>query len=92
MADQTVTFTTSGAAAWAFIPKAVENVDGFKTETTVVGYDAVGGDQSVTLDDAFPWDVEINFQNAPPVHFQGLSVLGGGNLYTLLSAQGWTSL
>lgn len=44
------------------------------------------------LDDSVLWDLNITFRGAPPIVFQGLNVSGGGDLITLLEAQGWTPL
>ena len=40
---------------------------------------------------AYLWDVSVTFRNAPPVVFEGLDVGDGGDLLTLLAAQGWQS-
>jgi hypothetical protein len=44
---------------------------------------------NVTLDDTFLWNVRVTGQNMPPVIWEDLSVVGGGNLFELLSVAGW---
>lgn len=45
---------------------------------------------SLTMDDTFLWNVRLTGQNMPLVEWFNLSVVGGGNLFALLEAGGWT--
>lgn len=59
-------------------------------EGIVYGTPSTSSSISVQLDDDFEWIVQMDIQNGPPVQFVGLDVTGGGNLFELLEAQGWT--
>lgn len=84
--------TTSTCDYW-FQSVAVQGTGTGSTEGGVVhGRQYGAGSVSTTLDDSITWDLRIDFQNAPPVIFHGLNVSGGGDLFTLLAAQGWSSL
>jgi len=47
---------------------------------------------SVQLDNSYLWDISLHFENAPPIDFDGFVPGSGGDLLTLLTAQGWVSL
>jgi len=44
------------------------------------------------LDNSYLWNVDLRFLNAAPVVFDGFAPGTGGDLLTLLTAQGWSPL
>lgn len=88
-------------AHWTFSPIATEDTStgtGISVPGIVRGWANSEGDGtiiantlSVSLDNAYLWDVDINLRNAPPIRFYGFNPGSGGDLLELLSAQGWTS-
>jgi hypothetical protein len=51
-----------------------------------------GSELSVELDSNYLWDVYLTFRGAAPVTFEGFNPEAGGDLLTLLAAQGWEPL
>lgn len=98
MAGSTVTLTVSTTCHFWFSPKAIEDVNGLGVTTPDIVHGWSDGTPdtpsviSVILDDGYEWDVHLSFRNAPPVDFEGLAPGAGGDLLTLLSAQGWTQV
>lgn len=99
MAAVTVTAKLGATCHYWLTPNPVLNLSGqgLNVLDIVHGWSAEASDQTpttvtLTLDDSATWNVRMEFRGAPPVVFVGLNVSGGGDLFSLLSAQGWTSL
>jgi hypothetical protein len=99
MAAVTVTAKVGATCHYWFTPKASLSLSGqgLNVLDLVHGWSFESADQTPvtltwTLDDSTTWNVYLSFQGAPPVLFENLNVSGGGDLFGLLSAQGWTSL
>jgi len=78
-------------------PQVATDGSGLNVLDIVHGWTAEVADQtpvtlSLDLDDSTTWDIRFEFRNAPPIFFDGLDVTGGGDLFALLSAQGWSAL
>ena len=99
MSAVTVTATLGTTCHYWFTPQATISFTGagLNRLDIVHGYSAEVTDQTpaavvFTLDDSALWDVRLDLQGAAPVVFDGLNVAGGGDLFTLLNAQGWIPL
>lgn len=96
MTVQTVVATFTTVCHFTFIPEPVISVTGadFQPPAYVQGYIPGAPDRplalSVQLDDGWTWDVNLRIQGAPPVQVAGFSAVGGGDLFEMLSAQGWS--
>ena len=98
MATVTVSSTIGATCHYWFTPKAREDTNGAGVQVPnivhgwVDEYEVGQTVLSLELDNAYLWDVNMTFQNAPPIVFEGLNVGNGGDLLGMLSAQGWQSL
>lgn len=99
MTAVTVTATINARCHFWLTPQPIASSSGVTVLDTVYGWndpnvsfgDGDGTpDLSLPLDDSTTWDIRISFRGAPPVCFDGLNVSGGGDLFELLTAQGWT--
>jgi len=95
----TVSATLGVTCHYWFSPQAVESPSGsgITAPGIVHGYvtpETAGttATLSVELDNAYAWDVRLSLENAPPVEFEGFQPGSGGDLLTLLAAQGWVAL
>jgi hypothetical protein len=96
MTAQTVTATFTTVCHYTFIPDPDFSLTGAGLQMPayvqgqVLG--APGSPQvlSVQLDSAWTWDVNLRIQGAPPVQVDGFSAAGGGDLFQMLAAQGWS--
>lgn len=93
MALVTVTMPLDLTCHYWFWPQAVLSPSGAGAQAPSFQegflYDGVTP-LSVQLDNGYLWDVQLQFRNAEPVNFQGFQPGSGGELLTLLTAQGWT--
>lgn len=96
-----VTSTIGTTCHYWFTPQAIIDVTG--SDLGIVLPDIVNGwtyettditpiQQSWALDNAYIWDVYLTFQGAPPIIFPTFNPGSGGDLLTLLAAQGWVAL
>lgn len=96
-----VTSTVGTTAHYFLVPEAIVDVTGSDLGITLP--DIVNGwitevvdntplQLSLALDNAYLWDLNITFQGAPPIIFSGFNPGAGGDLLTLLYAQGWIPL
>ena len=96
-----VTSTIGTTCHYTLIPQAIVDVTG--TDLGVVLPDTVTGwvfettditpvVLTLTLDNAYIWDVYMRFQGASPIIFSTFAPGSGGDLLTLLNAQGWIAL
>jgi hypothetical protein len=95
MSSVTVTATLGTTCNYWITPEPVWNTSGSGLELPLgiqSGYVSAGDVLTLDLDNSTSWDVYMEFQGAAPVIFPGLNVTGGGDLFELLAAQGWTSL
>jgi hypothetical protein len=97
MSVQTITAQIGTTAHYWFTPQAVVSLTGAGVNVLdiVHGYVSEATDQTpvtltLLLDNSALWNVYIELQGSSPVVFSGLNVSGGGDLFTLLSSQGWT--
>ncbi len=97
MSTVAVTMTVGATCHYWMAPVANESAGGLgvTAPNIVRGYlfpDANGNPaaMSVQLDPAYLWEVRLAFRNAPPIRFDGFVPGSGGDLITLLTAQGWT--
>ncbi len=98
MAVVNVTLTAGVTVHYWFTPQAIFDVsagNGVASTGIVSGWSAwVDGTSepqlTFELDNAFQWDVSLEFRNAEPITFEGFQPGNGGDLLELLSAQGWT--
>lgn len=97
MALVTVTATIGATCHYWLTPQPVVSLtgNGLSVLDIVHGF-ADGHDSPValsfSLEDSARWDIHLAFEGAPPVEFTGLDVSGGGDLFSLLTAQGWIHL
>lgn len=96
MAVVNVTFTTNLTCSYWITPEANQDITGLgvTAPSIVQGYvPDWDTPQTVTLalDNGYMWDVRVDFQNSLPVRWLGFNPGSGGDLFTLLAAQGWTS-
>ena len=95
MTAQTITATFTTVCHFTFIPIPDFTVSQGALPVFIDGYLPAApdspADMSVVLDDAWHWDLNFRFQGAPPIEFNGFNPSGGGNLFDLLTAQGWVS-
>lgn len=104
MTTVNITAALSGVTAhYVFTPQAIEDIT---SDTGITAPDIIRGwanpeasnsggipqSINVALDNAYTWDVDISFRNAPPIVFSGFSPGDGGDLLTLLAEQGWQPL
>lgn len=94
-----VTLTLGATCHYWLTPRAAEDTSGagITVPDIVHGWiapDDDGTPASITwqLDSAYAWDVTLEMRNAPPVVFSGFEPGSGGDLLTLLAAQGWAPL
>lgn len=93
----TVTSTIGATCNYTFMPQANEDVTGLGVTVPAMIRDVVQPDPgasktlSVTLDNRYKWDVDLQLENAAPIVFSGFNPGSGGDLLTLLAAQGWTA-
>lgn len=98
MATVTITSSVTSSCHFWFTPKAIQSGTGDGVTVPPIEYgflfptDGTDPELSVDLDPAYVWDIDIRFRNAPPIIFDGFEPGSGGDLLTLLSAQGWVSL
>lgn len=99
MAVVTVTSTIAATCHYWLTPKAVEDTTGkgISVGDIVHGWvsqnaDGTPATLSLQLDNAYMWDVLMDFRGAPPIVFSGFNPGSGGDFLTLLAAQGWMSL
>jgi hypothetical protein len=97
MAAVTVTATIGTTCHYWLTPEPTVAYDGsgLNVLDIVSGYSAESADEtpasiSLDLDDSTTWDIRLVFEGAPPIYFESLDVSGGGDLFELLQAQGWT--
>jgi hypothetical protein len=94
----TITSAVTDSCHFWFTPKANVSTTGNGVTVPPIQYgylfpvDGTDPMLSVELDPAYTWDIDIRFRNAPPVIFEGFNPGSGGDLLTLLSAQGWIPL
>lgn len=99
MASVNVTMTVRTTVHYDFTAQALESTSGqgILVPSPVFGWlgtDALGNPQvlTVALDNSYSWTVNIRAKGAPPVYFEGFQPGSGGDLLTLLAAQGWVIL
>jgi hypothetical protein len=80
-------------------PEASESVSGLGVTVPDIVHGWIGENPdgssatlTVQLDNSYTWDVNLEFRDAPPVYFDGFEPGNGGDLLTLLTAQGWVQL
>lgn len=95
----TVTLTVGTPCDYWVSPKAMEGVTGLGVVAPPIVHGSIAPDATgtpvtltMTLDNGFAWNVALDFRNAPPVYFEGFQPGSGGDLLTLLAAQGWQAL
>lgn len=92
MTAVTVTSPIGATCHYWFSPQAIEaSSTGVTVPDIIQGWLQPGQALSLSLDDAYLWDINMNFRNAPPIVFDGFAP-SDGDLLTLLSAQGWEAL
>jgi hypothetical protein len=89
----TITLTVSAQCHADFISQAREDITGLGVTVadSFIGM-VVTDTLSVDLDSNYLWDVNLRFRGAAPILFEGFNPGAGGDLLTLLSAQGWVAL
>jgi hypothetical protein len=99
MAVVTVSTTVQTTCHYWVSPKAIESTTGAGVELPAIVNGVViptaqgtPTPLSLSLDNTFTWNVSLDFRGAPPVYFEGFAPGAGGDLLTLLTAQGWVSL
>lgn len=92
MALVTITMTVGATCDYLFLPQASESLtgSGVSSPEAVSGYLFLGAPLSVQLDASYKWDVSLSFRNASPLSFQGFQPGAGGDLLTLMAAQGYS--
>jgi hypothetical protein len=95
----TVTITSSAFLNYWLTPQGMEDITGLGIELPqmIHGSSSPGADgsstlTSISLNESFAWDVNIELRGVPPIRFEGLRFSAGGDLLELLAAQGWTPL
>lgn len=99
MSVVTVTLTIGATCHYWLTPQANEDITGLGVTVPSIVHGSIGPNSDGTsatltlaLDSSYHWNVALTFRNAPPVYFDGFQPGSGGDLLTLLAAQGWVSL
>lgn len=101
MSIVTVTSTIGTTCNYWFTPQAIVDVSGSGQGVVlpdiVQGWIYESADNTpvvltLQLDNAYLWDVNMTFAGAAPIVFGTFAPGSGGDLLTLLSAQGWVPL
>lgn len=96
-----ITSTIGTTCHYTFTPQAIVDVTGSNLGLTLPDIitswvfevtDNTPVQLTVPLDNAYTWDVYLRFQGAPPIIFPTFNPGNGGDLLTLLTAQGWVAL
>lgn len=89
----TITLTVTAQCHADFIPQGREDITGLGVAVadSIIGM-VVTDTLSVDLDSGYLWDVCLRFRGASPIVFAGFNPEAGGDLLTLLAAQGWLPL
>lgn len=92
MADVSITMTVGIQGSFFFLPQAAIDLTGagITAPAPINGSLPSTAPLDIQMDAAYLWDIYIQFKNADPIAFEGFNPGAGGDLLTLLSAQGWT--